>query len=49
MASNANLVERHANVMVNIRRTRYMAIIPTCIDQNPWAHLRCPMDMIVHG
>ncbi len=24
-------------------------VIPTCIDQNPWAHLRCPMDMIVHG
>ncbi len=24
-------------------------VIPTCIDQNPCAHSRCPMDMIVHG
>jgi hypothetical protein len=24
-------------------------IIPSCIDQNPWAHLRRPMDMIFHG
>jgi 2,4-dienoyl-CoA reductase-like NADH-dependent reductase (Old Yellow Enzyme family) len=24
-------------------------IIPTCIDQNPYAHLRMPMDMIFHG
>ncbi len=26
-----------------------VALIPTCIDQNPCAHLRRPMDMIFHG
>ncbi len=24
-------------------------LIPTCIDQNPCAHWRRPMDMIFHG
>ena len=24
-------------------------LIPTCIDQNPCAHLRRPMDIIFHG
>ncbi len=24
-------------------------LIPACIDQNPCAHFRCPIDMIVHG
>ena len=24
-------------------------LIPTCIDHNPWAHLRCPMVMMCQG
>jgi len=27
----------------------YRPLIPTCIDHNPWAHLRCPMVMMCQG
>jgi len=33
----------------SVTQADIQGVIPTCIDQNPCAHLRCPMDMIVHG
>jgi hypothetical protein len=38
-----------AHWVSQIRNTALDDIIPTCIDQNPCAHLRMPMDMIFHG
>ena len=36
----------HNRVTANLR---CRVLIPTCIDQNPWAHWRWPMDIMVHG
>ncbi len=36
-----HVLTRYFRVMTNI--------IPTCIDHNPCAHLRCPMDMMRQG
>ena len=39
----------HFNVWVHPDRVPAGGVIPTGINQNPWAHFRRPIDMIFQG
>jgi ABC-type uncharacterized transport system substrate-binding protein len=36
-------------LVINMKTAKMLGLIPSPIDQNPWAHWRSPMDMMRQG